>query len=72
MRQMVLDHAGGPLRLRQSVVPSPGPQEILLPVRTCGVCRTDLHVHDGELDRPKLQLALRQGQLQGAAVLETG
>ena len=38
--------------------PSPGPGEVLLEVAACGVCRTDLHIVDGELDRPKLPLVL--------------
>ncbi len=36
----------------------PGPKQILLKVLACGVCRTDLHIYDGELDRPKLPLVL--------------
>ena len=58
MRAMVLDRAGRALRLERREVPSPGPREVLLRVRACGVCRTDLHVYDGELDRPRLPLVL--------------
>ena len=57
MRAMVLDQAHAPLRLdadRQR--PEPGPGEVLLRVVACGVCRTDLHIVDGELTRPKLPL----------------
>jgi alcohol dehydrogenase, propanol-preferring len=56
MRAMVLEAAGDPLRARTAVEPEPGPGEVLLRVRACGVCRTDLHIVDGELDRPKLPL----------------
>jgi propanol-preferring alcohol dehydrogenase len=46
---MVLDGPGRPLRLAERDVPEPGPGELLLEVRACGVCRTDLHLLDGEL-----------------------
>ena len=49
MRAMVLERIGAPLRLRERPDPEPGPGEIRLTVRACGVCRTDLHVVDGEL-----------------------
>ncbi len=54
MRAMVLERPGGPLKPRQRPVPEPGPGQILLRVKACGVCRTDLHLVDGELPRPKL------------------
>jgi propanol-preferring alcohol dehydrogenase len=47
-----------PLRLEHVPVPTPGPREVLLRVAACGVCRTDLHILDGELDQPKLPLVL--------------
>jgi propanol-preferring alcohol dehydrogenase len=53
---MVLDAPGSPLRAADLPVPEPGPGEVLLRVRACGVCRTDLHVVDGELPDPKLPL----------------
>jgi propanol-preferring alcohol dehydrogenase len=54
MRAMVLDRAGTPLRLRSDVaVRQPAADEVLIRVHACGVCRTDLHIVDGELDRPK-------------------
>jgi len=56
MRAMVLSAAGEPLELRELPVPEAGPGQVLLRVRACGVCRTDLHVVDGELARPKLPL----------------
>jgi propanol-preferring alcohol dehydrogenase len=56
MRAMVLDAAGTPLRPAELPDPEPGPGQVLLHVRACGVCRTDLHVVDGELTEPKLPL----------------
>ena len=56
MQAMVLDHAGEKLSLREVAIPVPGDGQLLLRVRACGVCRTDLHIVDGELDRPKLPL----------------
>jgi propanol-preferring alcohol dehydrogenase len=47
-----------PLELMEIAVPQPGDRQVLLKVRTCGVCRTDLHIIDGELDQPKLPLIL--------------
>jgi alcohol dehydrogenase, propanol-preferring len=56
MRAMVLDRPGEPLRAAEPPEPEPGPGEVLLEVHACAVCRTDLHIVDGELDRPKLPL----------------
>lgn len=56
MRAMVLERAGSPLRAEVVPRPRPGPRELLIRVRACGVCRTDLHIVDGELSRPKLPL----------------
>lgn len=56
MRAMVLDRANTPLVMRTLPDPAPGPQDVLIQVRACGVCRTDLHVVDGELTAPKLPL----------------
>jgi alcohol dehydrogenase, propanol-preferring len=53
---MVLDHQREPLRARELPDPQPGPGQVLLRVSACGICRTDLHVVDGELTRPKLPL----------------
>ena len=55
---MVLLTPGQPLELRDLPSPAPGPGEVLIAVHTCGVCRTDLHVVDGELPNPKLPLVL--------------
>ncbi|MDA8231342.1 MAG: zinc-dependent alcohol dehydrogenase family protein [Magnetospirillum sp.] len=56
MRAMVLDAPGRPLRLADLPSPTPGPGQVLLEVLACGVCRTDLHVVDGELPNPALPL----------------
>src|SRR5438067_9613171 len=56
VRAMVLSAQGEPLELRDLPVPEPGPGQIRLRVQACGVCRTDLHVVDGELTHPKLPL----------------
>ena len=56
MKAMVLERAGEPLRLTELPAPVPGPGQVLLRVRACAVCRTDLHVVDGELASPKLPL----------------
>jgi alcohol dehydrogenase, propanol-preferring len=58
MRAMVLTAPRTPLVLRELPSPSPGPGEVLLEVAACGVCRTDLHIVDGELSQPKLPLIL--------------
>jgi propanol-preferring alcohol dehydrogenase len=56
MRAMVLEQAGRPLRPVDLPDPVPGPGQILIEVHACGVCRTDLHILDGELSQPKLPL----------------
>jgi propanol-preferring alcohol dehydrogenase len=56
MRAMVLEAAGTPLRERVRPRPAPGAHEVLVRVEACGVCRTDLHVVDGELADAKLPL----------------
>lgn len=56
MRAMVLDAPGSPLAARTVPRPRPGPGEVLVEVAACAVCRTDLHVVDGELTRPKLPI----------------
>src|SRR3979490_1699865 len=59
-----------PLVLRDVPIPKPGEHQVLLQVRACGVCRTDLHIVDGELQRPKLPLIL--GHEIVASVVERG
>lgn len=56
MRAMTMDCAGQPLTLVERPVPDPRTGQVRLRVRACGVCRTDLHVVDGELVEPKLPL----------------
>ena len=56
MRAMLLDAPGGPLRAAEVERPRPGPRQALVRVRACAVCRTDLHVVDGDLPHPKLPL----------------
>jgi len=56
MRAMVLEAAHRPLRSAAVAVPAPGPGQVLIQVSACAVCRTDLHVVDGELTGPKLPL----------------
>ena len=53
MQAMVLEQAGRPLRAMAVPVPRPGAEQVLVRVRACGVCRTDLHIVDGELPEPK-------------------
>jgi len=56
MRAMVLEQPGSELRLAELPDPEPEPGQIALEVHACGVCRTDLHIVDGELTEPKLPL----------------
>jgi len=58
MRAMLLDGSRMPLRAAEVPEPEAGDGELLLRVRACAVCRTDLHIVDGELTRPKLPLVL--------------
>ena len=53
---MVLERPGTPLRLEQVSVAAPGPGQVLLRVHACGICRTDLHIVDGELTEAKLPI----------------
>ncbi len=58
MRALVLDAPRTPLRAAELPDPVAAPGQLLLRVRACGVCRTDLHIVDGDLTRPKLPLVL--------------
>jgi propanol-preferring alcohol dehydrogenase len=58
MQAMVLERAGAPLVEADLPDPEPGEGQVLLEVAACGVCRTDLHIVDGELTEPKLPLVL--------------
>jgi propanol-preferring alcohol dehydrogenase len=55
---MLLRAVGGPLEPVEIPAPPPGPREVAIAVEACGVCRTDLHILDGELAHPKLPLVL--------------
>ncbi|HEY9871072.1 MAG TPA: alcohol dehydrogenase catalytic domain-containing protein, partial [Candidatus Obscuribacterales bacterium] len=70
MRAMVLERPGELLALRERAVPKPGPGELLLAVLACGVCRTDLHLVDGELPDPRLPVV--PGHEIVARVVECG
>ncbi len=67
MRAMILDAPGQPLREANLPVPEPQPEQVLLQIHACGVCRTDLHIVDGELTQPKLPLVLGH-QIVGVVV----
>ena len=56
MKAMVFEGVGKPLQLKELPVPVPLANQVLIKVIACGVCRTDLHIIDGELDKPKLPL----------------
>ncbi len=58
MRAMILEAPKAPLQEVDWPQPKPGPGQVLLRVHACGVCRTDLHVFDGELTEPKFPLIL--------------
>ncbi|WP_404366361.1 zinc-dependent alcohol dehydrogenase family protein [Corallococcus coralloides] len=70
MRAMVLHAPGQRLRQEERPIPEPGSEQVLLKVHACAVCRTDLHVVDGELTRPKLPLV--PGHEIVATVVEAG
>jgi alcohol dehydrogenase, propanol-preferring len=58
MRAMVFDQVGQPLALRERPAPEPRDRQVQLRVLACAVCRTDLHIVDGELPNPKLPLII--------------
>ena len=70
MRAAILDSPGNPLHIADVLVPEPETEQVLIRVRACGVCRTDLHVVDEELRDPKLPL-IPGHQIVGE-VVETG
>lgn len=55
---MILEKPGTPLKLVNLPIPKPGPGQVLVKVIACGVCRTDLHVWNGELPNPQLPIIL--------------
>jgi propanol-preferring alcohol dehydrogenase len=58
LNAILFDGPGTPLRRAEVAMPEPGTDQVLLRVRACGICRTDLHILDGELSEPKLPLVL--------------
>jgi propanol-preferring alcohol dehydrogenase len=58
MRAMLLDRPGSPLRADEVEMPQPGREQVLIEVHACGVCRTDLHLRDGEVEAGHLPLIL--------------
>lgn len=58
MRAMVMEEQGKPLQLMDLTIPEPNENQVLLKVHACGLCRTDLHIIDGELTAPTLPLIL--------------
>jgi alcohol dehydrogenase, propanol-preferring len=76
MKAMVLDHvgdvAGSPLHLRDIPMPIPGPGEVLVKVHVCAVCRTDLHVIEGELADVKRPLVPGHQVVGTVTLLGTG
>jgi propanol-preferring alcohol dehydrogenase len=70
MRAQLLTTPGHKLAAAELPEPSPGPGQVLLQVRACAVCRTDLHVVDGELPNPKLPLV--PGHEIVGTIIETG
>jgi propanol-preferring alcohol dehydrogenase len=70
MHAMVLDEPGRPLSVRELPDPEPGPGEVLVEVHACGVCRTDLHIRDGEVRGSRLPVV--PGHQIVATVLEAG
>lgn len=58
MRAWILNTVGSPITLADVPIPRPSREEVLIEVERCGICRTDLHILDGELENPKLPLIL--------------
>ncbi len=56
MHAMILKEIGHPLDYTELPIPSPGENELLIKLHACGICRTDLHVMDGELKAPKIPI----------------
>jgi len=58
MKVMILEKSGNALVLKNIPKPIPNENQVLIKVNACAVCRTDLHIFDGELKEPKLPLVL--------------
>ncbi len=72
MLAMIVDHAGQALRQAEVATPQPGAGQLLIRVHACAVCRTDLHIVDGELTQPKLPLIPGHEVIGRVAVLGAG
>jgi propanol-preferring alcohol dehydrogenase len=70
MQAMCLETVGAPLQLRKVERPQPAENEVLIQIHTCGVCRTDLHIVDGELPHPRLPLI--PGHMIVGTIMEAG
>jgi propanol-preferring alcohol dehydrogenase len=70
MQAMILEQPGRPLVRRHVAIPRPAAGQLLIKTEACGVCRTDLHIVEGDLDRPNLPLIL--GHEIVGAVVELG
>lgn len=70
MEAMIFQKSGQPLKLVHQATPKPSPDQLLLKITVCGVCRTDLHIIDNELPKPKLPLII--GHEIIGTVLEIG
>ncbi|MFZ3286703.1 MAG: alcohol dehydrogenase catalytic domain-containing protein, partial [Telluria sp.] len=70
MRAMLLEQPGAPLRAVRRPIPAPGAHEVLIRVGACGVCRTDLHIADGELAPHRLPLV--PGHEVAGTIVEAG
>ena len=69
---MVLERPRSPLVLRERPLPAPGAGELMVEVKACGVCRTDLHVVDGDLQHPKLPIVPGHEIVGRVAAIGTG
>jgi propanol-preferring alcohol dehydrogenase len=69
---MVLERPGRPLRMQNLAKPKPGDRQVLVRIVACGVCRTDLHVVDGELTKPKLPIVPGHEIVGWVAAVGTG
>ena len=72
MKAMILERPGAPLKRVETDIPVPGAGQVLVKVAACGVCRTDLHVVDGELDKPKLPIVPGHEIVGNVAALGSG
>ena len=72
MRAMLFHGRGRPLSLEELPIPEPGPGEVLVRVAACGVCRTDLHLVDGDLPEPRLPVVPGHEAVGRVAALGTG